>query len=120
MLLELKAPSSRSGRQDIMGKTMPTFKTYSRRPRSVMAGPHADAALPMSAPTRLNINSTDELGDGSVARTPSKRVPGPDSEAERDTIQATQRKRKRAKTPQVTKIVEEAKAATQTSLASIR
>jgi hypothetical protein len=70
----------------------------------------------MLAPTRINFNLTDEPGDGSVARTPSKRAPGPASkversEVERDTFQATQKKRKRVKAPQVTKSVEEAKAA---------
>jgi hypothetical protein len=103
-----------------MGKPTPTFKTYSRRPRSVTARPYADAALLVSTPTRLNINLTDEPRDGSVARTPSMHAPGPASEAERDTIQATQKKMKRAKVPQVAKSVEEAKAATQTFLASVR
>jgi hypothetical protein len=49
---------------------------------------------------------------------PSKRALGLASQAGRDTIQATQRKRVTA--PQVTKSVEEAKASTQTFLASVR
>jgi hypothetical protein len=44
MLLELKAPSPRSGWENIMGKPTPTLKTYNRRPRNIAARPHADAA----------------------------------------------------------------------------